>query len=294
MIGVNTDNNLNINLLNQIYKAKLSDKDFTKLSLFINKETGIKMHEGKRVMLQNRLYKRLKNLKIGTFKDYCDYLFSSKGLTEIGNMIDVICTNKTSFFREIHHFEFITNYILPLFVNHNIKFIKVWNAGCSSGEEAYTTAMIIQSFIDTIKQSFDYQILATDISTIMLEKAVKAIYCQERIVEIPKELRTRYLLKSINKEKPTVCIIPEIRRKVIFRRLNLMDNAYNIKDKFDIIFCRNVLIYFDKQIQEKVIQKLCQYLKPGGYFFIGHSESLFSMDLPLVHIKPTIFQKFTY
>ena len=279
------------NNIARIYGAQLSDKEFSRLSQFIIKETGIKIHQGKRIMLQSRLYKRLKSLNIYSFGEYCDYVFSKMGYLEIDNMIDVVCTNKTSFFRESHHFEFLTEFILPKLLNQNNRYIKIWSAGCSSGEEPYTIAMVIQFFIESIRKPLDFQILGTDISTIMLNTAVNAVYDVNRMNEIPQLIKNKYLLKSKSADKQTVRINREIRNKIMFRRLNLMDNSYDVQDKFDVIFCRNVLIYFERELQEKVIYRLCKHLKPGGYFLIGHSESLFSMDLPLTQLKPTIFQK---
>lgn len=279
--------------LHKIYQEKLNKKQFEKISTFINGNVGIKLPDEKLIMLQGRLYKRLKALNIKTFNEYIDFAFSKKdNKNEIINLIDVICTNKTSFFREPIHFEFIKNNILPEYlerVNGN-KYIKIWSAGCSSGEEAYSIAMAFQSFINTYI-GFDYSILGTDISTQVLKKASDATYTEEKAIDIPVELKNNYILKSKDRNNPTIRITPEIRKKIKFQRLNLMDKMYNVKHIFDIIFCRNTLIYFERPIQELVINKLCKHLKHGGYLFIGHSESLFSMNVPLQYIKPTIYKK---
>ncbi len=279
--------------LNKIYKEKLTKDQFLKISSFINTEVGIKLPEEKKIMLQGRLYKRLKALNIKNFTEYFNYAFSNEGkIKEIINLIDVVCTNKTSFFREPHHFNFINDYVLPEYaqrVNGN-RNIKVWSAGCSSGEEPYTLAMIFQLFLNQNK-GFDFSILGTDISSQILQKAYNAIYPEERAVDIPLELKKKYLLKSIDRKNPTVRFTPEIRRKISFQRLNLMDKTYDVRQMFDIIFCRNVLIYFEREVQEMVLKKLCNYLKHGGYLFIGHSESVFNMEVPLQQMKPTIFKK---
>ena len=172
--------------LSQVYKEKLTQAQFNKISAFINIETGIKLPQEKKIMLQSRLYKRLKCLNIKSFNDYIDYTFSKEGSSsEIKNMIDVVCTNKTSFFREPHHFDFITNEILPEFL-HNLNItrnIKIWSAGCSSGEEAYTIAMVLHSTLVNHK-NLDYSILGTDISTQILQSAIHAIYPEEKTNEM--------------------------------------------------------------------------------------------------------------
>lgn len=282
---------MQIERLNEIFKAKLSDEDFKRLSEYIYREYGIKMPPAKKIMLQSRLQKRLRELDITSFKEYVDYVFSKEGQdSEVYHMIDVVSTNKTDFFREPIHFEFLSNDIVPKFVG-DVEFrnpLKIWSAGCSSGEEPYTIAMVLTD----CKEKYpilDFQILGTDISTRILKTAIEAIYKENRIEGIPHNILRKYFLKSKDRINPTVRVVPEIRKKVSFGRLNLMDETYPIAEMFDIIFCRNVLIYFDRSTQEKVINKLCLKLKPGGYFFLGHSESVTGMTVPLKQIKPTIF-----
>ena len=273
------------------YDAKLSDKDFQKLSNFIYHQYGIKMPEAKHIMLQSRLQKRLRALRIPTFTEYVDYVFSANGHDEIIHMMDVVSTNKTDFFREIQHFEFLLDTVLPeIFDTNHQNFVKVWSAGCSSGEEPYTLAMVLSEFQQKVR-GFDFSILGSDLSTIVLEKAVQAIYPEDRVQVIPMELKKKYMLRSKDRVKPTVRIAPELRRKASFMRLNFMDDVYSAPSGFDIIFCRNVLIYFDRQTQEKVINKLCRHLRPGGFFFLGHSESVTGINVPLKQIKPTVFRR---
>lgn len=273
------------------YDAKLSDKDFAKLSNFIYHQYGIKMPEAKRIMLQSRLQKRLRALQIPSFADYVDYVFSPRGADEIIHMMDVVSTNKTDFFRENQHFVFLLETVLPEIyeVNHQ-NYVKIWSAGCSSGEEPYTMAMVLSEYQQKVR-GFDFQIMGSDLSTIVLEKAVQAIYAEERVSVIPYDIKKKYLLKSKDREKPTVRIVPELRRKATFRRINFMDDVYDAPMDFDIVFCRNVLIYFDRATQEKVINKLCRHLKPGGFFFLGHSESVTGINVPLKQIKPTVFRR---
>lgn len=285
-------NNSNVSL-GDIYKATLSNDDFKRLSTFIYKEYGIKMPEVKRTMLQSRLHKRLRELNMTNYKDYVDYVFSKEGQdNEVIHMIDVVSTNKTDFFREPVHFDFLHSTVLPELLRSDRpnRLIKLWSAGCSSGEEPYTLAMSMSDYMIE-HPGFDYSILATDISTRILKSAVEAIYKENRVEMLPIQIKKRYLLRSKDRTNPTVRIIPELRRRVTFQRLNFMDNSYNVPDNMDIIFCRNVLIYFDRDTQEKVINKLCTKLKPDGFFFLGHSESITNFNVPLRQLKPTIFRK---
>lgn len=284
---------MQIQRLNEIFKAKLTDEEFKKLSDFIYGEYGIKMPPVKKIMLQSRLQKRLRELNIASFKDYVDYVFSKEGQdNEVIHMIDVVSTNKTDFFREPVHFEFLTQEVLPLFSEetHFRTPLKIWSAGCSSGEEPYTIAISLAECKEKYP-SLDFSILGTDISSRILKSALEAIYKDNRVEGVPLNIKRKYFLKSKDRNSPTVRIIPELRRRVSFARLNFMDTTYNINEMFDVVFCRNVLIYFDRETQEKVINKLCLKLKPNGYFFLGHSESITSMQVPLKQIKPTIFKK---
>lgn len=246
----------------------------------------------KKVMLQSRLQKRLRELNLSSFKEYIDYVFSKEGLNnEIIHMLDVVSTNKTDFFREPVHFDFLTQTALPeLMQGSRNRMLKVWSAGCSSGEEPYTIAIVMADFAEK-NPGFDYSIIGTDISTQILQKAVDAVYKEDRVSIIPLETKRKYFLKSKERLNPTVKVGPNLRKKVRFGRLNFMDNYYDIPETFDIVFCRNVLIYFDRETQEKVIQKLCDKLRPDGYFFLGHSESIMNMQVPLKQVKPTIFKR---
>lgn len=279
--------------LNEIFKAQLTQDEFDKLSRFIYKESGIKMPPVKRVMLQSRLQRRLRELSMTNFKDYIDYVFSKEGLnSEIIHMLDVVSTNKTDFFREPVHFDFLSQTALPEIMKQRSgpKMIKVWSAGCSSGEEPYTIAIVMADFAEK-NPGFDFNIIGTDISTQILQKAVDATYKEDRVAIIPLETKRKYFLKSKDRINPTVKVAASLRKKVRFGRLNFMDNYYDVPETFDIIFCRNVLIYFDRETQEKVIQKLCDKLRPDGYFFLGHSESIMNMQVPLKQVKPTVFRR---
>lgn len=291
MTDENKKNKIKTSDLQKLYDAKLSDADFNKLSKFIQGEYGIKMPPEKKVMLQSRLQKRLRELGIISYSEYVNYVFSDKDSEEIINMIDVVSTNKTDFFREPVHFDFLKKEVLPNFYNNNtMRHFKVWSAGCSSGEEPYTIAMVLSEFALS-SPGFDYSIFATDISTRVLKKAIEGIYPISEVDVVSLELKKKYLLKSKNKNENLVRVVPALRQKIKFGRLNFMSPSYNVTEMYDLIFCRNVLIYFDRENQEKVINKLCLNLKPGGYFFLGHSESITGINVPLKHIQPTIFRK---
>jgi chemotaxis protein methyltransferase CheR len=283
---------MSISQKDSYYKIKMTTEDFNRLSKYIYNELGIKMPIEKKLMLQSRLLKRLSELHIGNFKDYLDFVFSKEGKTaELKTLTDLVTTNKTDFFREPIHFTFLQDVVLPELVEKKKqKKIKFWSAGCSSGEEPYTLAMTLSDYLEGVS-GYNYSIHATDLSTRMLEKASLAVYGLDRVKDIPLPIKRKYLLKSKDPQNKTVRIVPDLRKKITFQHLNFMDHSYYVDDDFDAIFCRNVIIYFDRATQEMVINKLTAHLKPGGYFFLGHSESITNMDIPLKHIKPTIFQK---
>lgn len=276
------------------FKPKmLTDTEFNKLARFIFEEYGIKMPLEKKVMLQSRLQKRLRHLNMTTFKEYIEYVFNKEGKgEEVIHMIDVVSTNKTDFYREADHFEFLKEEALPDLCEGNDFYrpIKIWSAGCSSGEEPYTLAFTLSDYQEK-EPRMDYTILGTDISSRILRQANDAIYKEEKTTIIPMPVKKKYLLKSKDRGNPTVRVKAEIRKKVSFQRLNFMDESYAVPDTYDLIFCRNVLIYFSREVQELVINKLCQKLRPGGYFFLGHSESITNMNVPLDRVKPTIFKR---
>ena len=272
----------------------LSDSEFRKIASFIEQNVGIKMPIEKKLMMQSRLNARLKVLGLASFKDYIDYVFSNKNDDnhEIIMLIDAMTTNLTEFFREPQHFDFIRTTVLPEFAKQKRTNIKIWSAGCSTGQEPYTISIVMSEFIrqnDTTIRG--YSVLATDVSTKVLDKASTAVYDMNAVAAIPKDIKQRYFLKSKNQLKPEARLKKEIRHHVNFMRLNFMDDDFGFTDTMQIIFCRNVLIYFDKETQEKVIRKFLKYLEPGGYLFLGHSETIFGMDLPLKSVAPTVFQR---
>jgi chemotaxis protein methyltransferase CheR len=275
--------------------AALSNRDFARMSRLIYDECGIKMPDVKRTMLEARLGRRLRSLGLHSFGEYCDYLFSREGMEcELVIMIDLVTTNKTDFFREPQHFDHMLLKVLPDWASNGNDLperkFKVWSAGCSTGEEPYTLAMVLNEFALEFP-GFDYSVLATDISTRVLETAMRGVYEEEKIEPVPQPLKRKYLLRSKERASGLVRIAPEIRAKVRFRRLNFMDADFGITDKFDIIFCRNVVIYFDRPTQERLLNKFCGHLATGGYVFMGHSETLNGLDVPLAMTHPTVYRK---
>lgn len=272
--------------------VKLSDREFDRISTFVYAQCGINLSKPKKVLVESRLQKRLSALKMGSFSAYCDHVMSKAGeKEELVHLIDAISTNKTDFFREPVHFDFLENEVIPRFMaRREDRTFKVWSSACSSGEEPYTTAMVLEECA-LRHAGLRYMITASDISTRVLERAVKGIYEERVAAAIPMNLRRRYLLRSKNQDSPTVRIDPSLRCKVQFKRINLTEDVIEVEPDFDIIFCRNVLIYFDRKTQEQVVRKLVSKLRPGGYLFIGHSESIYHMSLSLQQVKPTIFRR---
>ena len=252
---------MNTNLPYTVYeKQKLSEAEFGRISTFVTSNYGIRLPKEKKVMVEGRLQKRLRATGSTSFKQYLELVFGDHGETELVNMIDAISTNKTDFYRESAHFDFLTNTVLPQFREKNQKrSLSIWSSAASTGEEIYTMAMVLEEYNlkQSIDKQLDYRILGTDISVEALKQAVNAVYKFERIKDVPFDLRAKYFLKSKDRESNTVRVIPKLRNRATFRRFNLIDSHYNLEQNFDIIFCRNVLIYFDKAAQESVINILC-------------------------------------
>lgn len=272
--------------------GELLDSDFKRLSKFIYDNYGINLYPQKKVLVKSRLIKRLAKLNFNNYTDYCDFVLKSEqGKKEAVHMINIISTNKTDFFRESDHFDYLTNTIINEYVNQSgRKKLRLWSAGCSSGEEPYTLAMVLYEAKQHIP-FFDFKIYASDISTTVLEKASKAIYDTGTLEQIPAIYHSKYLLKSKDKSKEQIRIASNIRNKVTFFRYNILSNKNPFKYPINIIFCSNTLIYFDLKTQANVINKLMDYIRPGGYLFLGHSESLINTDFSLRSVFPAVYQK---
>ena len=280
----------------------LSVSDFERLSEFVNASTGIKITEGKKTLFESRLQKRLRRLGLKDFREYCDFLFSGEGIeTELHHLIDAVTTHKTDFFREADHFDFLSGVALPELLKTGKSSLTAWSAACSTGEEPYTIAMVAAEFraaqaaqtsqVSQVSQTFNFSVLATDISNGVLKTAREAVYTEEQIVPVSAHLRRKYLLKSRDRARKLVRIAPELRAMVFFKPLNLIDGDFGEIGQADIIFCRNVLIYFDREAQGKLLRRICGKLAPGGYLFMGHSEAIHGFGLPLAKAGPSVYRR---
>ena len=245
-----------------------SARDFQRVARFIEETSGIKMPPTKQTMVEGRLRRRVGAVGATNLADYCRYLFDRDGLEhEAVHLIDAVSTNKTEFFREPDHFRYLASEALPTLLSarragRNAS-IKIWSAASSIGAEPYTLAMVLAD-LSAKRGDFSFAVLATDISTRVLETAVTAIYPEEMIAPVPLEMRRRHLLRAKDPSRGIVRIAPELRRQVRFARLNLMDARYPVDRKIDVIFCRNILIYFDKPTQQAVLERLCGHLPPAA------------------------------
>lgn len=273
------------------HNDRLSSRNFKRLSTYIFDYSGIKMPPNKITMLEGRLRRRLRATGLSTFDEYCNFLFDRDGLArESIYLIDVVTTNKTDFFREPNHFDYMYDVALPALRDKGIRRIRTWSSACSIGAEPYTMAMVLENFRSQANGP-DYSILATDLSTEVLEKARRGVFPAEMIDPVPPEMSSRFVMQARDPGRRIVRIAPQLRSKIGFMRLNLMDKTYGVGEQMHMIFCRNVLIYFDKKTQQHVLTQLCDTLKPGGYLFIGHSESITAMDLPVRQLANTVFIK---
>jgi len=271
---------------------RLSDREFEHLAGLVESHAGIRMPAGKRTMLEGRLRRRLRERGMSDFSEYCHFLFHDGGLEEeLGDLIDVVTTNKTDFFREPKHFDILTAQVLPDLAARGVGLrrpLRVWSAGSSIGAEAYTLAMVLTEQM-AVWRGFDFRILGTDICASVLRTAAKAIYPEEMVQPVPPALRQRYLLRSRDRRERLVRIIPALRGHVDFRQLNFMAEQYRLPETQDIVFCRNVIIYFDNVVRAAVLSRICQCIEPGGYLFMGHSETIAGFPLPLRQIAPTVY-----
>ena len=270
---------------------QMSRRNFAKLAGYIYDYSGIKMPESKKTMLEGRLRRRLRATGTRTLDEYCDRVFSGDGLANEGlHLINAVTTNKTDFFREPAHFDYLTAKILPQFRARGVRTVRAWSAACSTGPEPYTIAMVLDDYADT-HGGPSYGILATDLDTEVLTTARAGIYPGELVEPVPAALQRKYVMTSRDPARRDIRITPALRSSIGFARLNLMDDRYPVGDAMHLIFCRNVLIYFDKPTQRKVVSQLVDCLEPGGYLFLGHSESITGLDLPLVQVANTVFQR---
>jgi chemotaxis protein methyltransferase CheR len=274
---------------------RLTHQEFQRLAKFIHGYSGIKMPPSKLTMVEGRLRKRVRALKLASLADYCDYLFEKDGLkAEEIHLIDVVTTNKTEFFREPEHFRILADDLLPgIEASRRISSrapIKIWSAAASTGAEAYTIAMVLAEFVAG-QRDLPSVIFATDICTDVLQTAQRGIFPSEMLAPVAPELQARYVMRARDRTSDLARIVPELRALVRFGRLNLMNQPYPLDRDMDVVFCRNILIYFDKPTQLKVLSALCDHIRPGGHLILGHSETLSGLDLPVRPVRNTVFRR---
>lgn len=267
----------------------IKDKEFIQLVTFIKENFGINLFQ-KKALIEGRLSNVIAEKGFNNFSDFLNFAFADKTGKEITQLINKLTTNHTYFLREPQHFEYLMKHILPyLESNLKEKDIRIWSAGCSSGEEAYTIAMLIQDYFKENKILWDSRVLATDISQKVLETANSGIYPSSEIENLPSMWKLNYFTKIDNNDNYK--IKEEIKKEIIFRIFNLMEKSFPFKKKFHVIFCRNVMIYFDQQTKAELFKKFYEFTEPGGYLFIGHSESLGKENPGYNYILPAIYRK---
>ena len=271
---------------------QLTDVQFQKFSSLVYEKTGIYLKPEKKELLNARLGKRLRSTGIKSFQQYYDYVMNDASGEELVQLIDSVSTNFTSFFRESAHFDILSRTVLPAFLGEGKrknKELLFWSSACSSGEEPYTMAMVVEDFA-RVHPGLRYRIMATDISTKVLALARKGVYGEDRIAKVPGPFLKKYFQKGVGDAAGYVRIKEEIRRMVHFDRFNLM-GEFPWRDAIDVIFCRNVMIYFNRETQQGLVNKFHQALAPGGYLFIGHSESITGLRHAFVQVDATAYQK---
>ncbi|XEC96378.1 protein-glutamate O-methyltransferase CheR [Paenibacillus tarimensis] len=268
---------------------QITREEFNRLSGFIERYFGIHLSDKKRELIVGRLHQVLSRKGFSTFSEYYEYIIRDRSGAAVAELVDKISTNHTFFMREADHFRFFGQTVLPeLAASVSSKDLRIWSAGCSSGEEPYTLAMIISDFFGESKPMWDTKILATDLSGAVLRKAESGIYSNEQLEVLPGHWKKRYLRKL---DAETSIVADKIRQEVIFRRFNLMETVFPFKKPLHVIFCRNVMIYFEHAVKMALLRKFYDHLAPGGYLFIGHSESFPRDQLKLNYVMPAVYRK---
>jgi chemotaxis protein methyltransferase CheR len=272
---------------------KISDAEFKQLREFIYTHCGIALSDHKRALVYARLGRRLRYHRLESFAEYYELLTERDADgSELVEMINCITTNKTDFFREPHHFKFLSERVFPAFQTRGVgggRRIRLWSAGTATGEEAYTLAITVrEAFPPT--EAWDIRILATDIDTRVLAHAERGEYTDEQTERIPQPLLQRYFFHGEGQNAGRVQVKPKLKEIIRFRRLNLMDDPWPMQGLFDVIFCRNVIIYFDRPTQRRLIDRFTKMLRPGGYLMLGHSESLVDGGGKLRHMSQSVYQ----
>ncbi|MHB8129294.1 MAG: CheR family methyltransferase [Mobilitalea sp.] len=267
----------------------ISNNEFNQLASFIKSNYGIHLKTEKQTLVISRLQNVLIQKGFTNFSEYYDYMIADKSGQAVSTLLDKITTNHTFFMREADHFDYFKDVVLPFFTNRiTNRDLRIWCAGCSTGEEPYTLAMILSEYFGKEKLFWDTKVLATDISSKVLDEAKKGVYSNKEVETLPASWRRNYL---INKDSEYSMFIDKIKNEVIYRKFNLMEEVFPFKKKFHVIFCRNVMIYFDEKTKNNLVNKFCDLLEPGGFLFIGHSEALNREATRLKYVMPAIYRK---
>ena len=270
----------------------MSEADFERLSGFIHKEVGITLSGNKKILLESRLKSRLRALNLDGYERYLRFLFSPVGMDEeLSHLIDAVTTNTTHFFREPLHFDYLVDLILPRWLEKHgyFKTMRLWSAGCSVGMEPYTLGIVLSEFVE-LHPEFTFFILATDVSARALNTAREGVYDKSKLVDMDPRLMEKYFRPCPEQGERRVRVSRELAGLVTFDRLNFMED-FSFRVRLDVIFCRNVIIYYDRETQERLLQKLCKQLAPDGHVVIGMSETLAGLDLPLKQVAPAVYMK---
>lgn len=267
----------------------IQEDEFKKFAEYIKTNYGIHFKEEKKVLIEGRLGQVLANMHIATLSDYMEYVKADQTGHAASVMLDKITTNYTFFMREPEHFRFFKTIVLP-YLEKSVpsKDLRIWSAACSTGEEPYTLAMIIDEFFGMKKAGWDTKILATDISKGVLEVAKAGLYTADQIVDLPLVWKQSYF-KRFNEEQ--YAIADRIKKEVIFGSVNLMSQTLPFKKKMHVIFCRNVMIYFDNETKERLVRRLYDITEPGGFLFIGHAEGLNRETMRYRYVMPAVYRK---
>lgn len=270
-------------------KQKLNDEDFDFVCKYVYTKSGIVLSDGKREMVYRRFTRIIRDRHLDSFTDYCK-LLKSDSEQEERYFINALTTNLTSFFREEHHFDYLTKHELPRLIKQKSKRLRIWCSASSTGEEPYSIAMTVRDSMQSLLNSWDVKILATDIDSNVLNTGMQGIYEYKGVEDIPEHLIKKYFSRGTGVNRSKVRVSPNLQDLITFKELNLM-NQWPMKGPFDVIFCRNVLIYFDKETQLELFKKFHKLLAPNGLLILGHSENLGTFQKHFENVGRTIFRK---
>lgn len=265
---------------------EVSHAQLSQVSALIYRISGLNLHEGKFGLVRSRLSSRVRAAGLADFDSYLERLRADRSGREMRMLVDALTTNKTSFFREPRHFQVLSRRVLPELQRRH-RPLRIWSAGCSSGEEPYTLAMVL---LDQLVPSPNARILATDISARMLDRARQGVYPEEALQDVPPALRHTCFRRVSPAQPPNYTVVESVRALVRFAQLNLMA-PWPMRRRFDLICCRNVMIYFDKPTQQRIVERFWELLRPGGWFFVGHAESCAGLDHGFRYVEPAVYQR---